>query len=206
MGSNLNSLEQIISAGFTHIYFLCSIIFITLAINMLNWATGSRLFSLGLIPRSLIGLRGIIFSPILHGNFNHFFFNSIPFFVLSFVLLGIDKASYVFITLTINLFECLFVWLFGRSRIHIGASGIVSGYFGFILAMAYFQPTILTFVIAFVMFYYFGAILLGLFPSDDNTSWESHLAGFVAGVLLVYLLKYSTLFKDCLDKFKDLFF
>ena len=203
MGKNFYELEHILSSAFAHIWFLFGIIFITLVINMLNWASGKYLYLLGLRPRNILGLIGIIFSPILHGNFNHLFFNSIPFFVLSLVLLGIDKSLYIFVTLAINLSECLLVWLFGRNRIHIGASGIVSGYFGFILGLAYFQPTVITVIIAFVMFYYFGAILLGLFPSNDNTSWESHLSGFISGVILVYLFKYSIYLQNCFYKFQQ---
>ena len=193
---SLNQFEQIILSAQQHLWLLGSIIFFTLIFNILNWSSGSFLCLLGLRPRSIFGLIGIIFSPFLHGDFNHLFFNSIPFFVLSFVLLGINKELYLFVSFAINLFECLIVWTFARKKIHIGASGIVSGYFGFILGLAYFQPSIITIIIAFVMLYYFGAILLGLFPSDDRTSWESHLAGFVSGLALVYLFKYSVYFQN----------
>jgi membrane associated rhomboid family serine protease len=202
--SILSNLENIVSSSQEYTPFLCEIIIFALIVNVLNWFSGSYLFLFGLRPRKIFGLIGIIFSPVLHGNFNHFFFNSIPFFALSLVLLGISKSLYIFTTFAVNLLECLLVWAFGRDRIHIGASGLVSGYFGFVLGLAYFQPTVVTIILAFIMLYYFGAILLGLFPSDDHTSWESHLSGFVAGIFLVYMLKYSTSFQQLYYEFNQL--
>jgi membrane associated rhomboid family serine protease len=202
MYKSLFQLEQIYLSASTHMIFLCSIIAVTFGINIFNWfIAGSRLNILGLYPRNFFGLIGVLCSPILHGNFNHLFFNSIPFFVLSLILLGFSKSLYIFATLFINVSECLVVWLFGRKKIHIGASGLVSGYLGFVLGLAYVEPGLITFVIAFFMIYYFGAILLGLFPTNDRTSWESHLAGFLSGIGLVYLFKYSNWFQKYFYEF-----
>jgi membrane associated rhomboid family serine protease len=157
-------------------------------VNIVNWFLGSPLNFLGIYPRSFWGLVGIIFAPILHGNFNHLFFNSIPLFVLGMFILMLGQKLFIAVTITLAVTEGLLVWIFGRKAIHIGASGVIAGYFGFILALAYFYPTMISLILGFVTLYYFGSILLGIFPSSQLISWESHLAGLASGVILAYVL------------------
>ena len=82
----------------------------------------------------------------------------------------------------------LLVWLFGRRGNHIGASGVISGYFAFVLAQAIDRPSVTTLFVGGIALYYFGGILLSLFPSEERVSWEGHLFGFLAGVLAVFIL------------------
>lgn len=152
------------------------------AVNIVNWMTGSRLNWLGIYPRHWIGLLGIFFSPFLHQNFTHLFFNSIPLFALGLAILAKGLPIFIEVTLVVVILGGFLVWLFGRSAIHIGASGLVSGYFGFILVTAYSNPSFTSFLLALIVAYYFGGIFLGLFPEEEKVSWESHLFGFLAGV------------------------
>lgn len=156
--------------------------------NIVNWLIGSRLNILGLYPRSAFGLVGIIFAPFLHGNFNHLFFNSIPFFVLGMFILALGQDVFIAVSVMIALIQGILVWLFGRKYLHIGASGVISGYFGFVLGLAYFYPTVISLVLGFVALYYFGSIIGGILPTSDLISWESHLAGLVAGIIVMYLM------------------
>jgi membrane associated rhomboid family serine protease len=161
------------------------------AVNIFNWLTGSRLNVLGIYPRHAFGLIGILCSPFLHQNFNHLFFNTIPLFVLALAIMANNGAAhFLIITAIIMGISGLAVWLFGRKGIHIGASGVISGYFGFILMEAFTSPSITTVLLAIMAIYYFGGILLGLFPQDKMTSWEYHLFGFASGVLCAYYLPY----------------
>ncbi len=172
------------------------------AFNILNWLLRSPLNSLGIRPRNAFGLIGIIFAPVLHGNFNHLFFNTIPFFVLGMFLLALGQNTFIVVSVCIALGQGFLIWLFGRKAIHIGASGVISGYFGFILTLAYFQPTLISLVLAVITLYYFGSILFGIFPTEGLVSWESHLAGLVVGIGLAYLLytnpQYQTLLTSLL--------
>jgi len=155
-------------------------------INILNWITGSKLRMFGIYPRHFWGLIGIFISPFIHQNFNHLFFNSIPLFVLGLILLARSPDIFLEVTLGVILLGGLLVWLFGRLALHIGASGVVSGYFGYILATAYFEPSFTTAVIAALVIYYFGSIFLGIFPQEDKISWESHLFGFLSGIACAF--------------------
>lgn len=157
-------------------------------INMINWTIfRSKLNVLGIYPRHLWGLVGIVFAPILHYDFNHLFFNSIPLFVLGLVILTQDVQTFYWVTLVIVVLEGFAVWLVGRNAIHIGASGLISGYFGYILVAAYLQPGVITILVAALVIYYFGSIFLGIFPQEEKISWESHLLGFLAGIAAAFL-------------------
>lgn len=159
------------------------------AINILNWITGSRLsYYFALVPRTLSGLIGIPFSPIFHAGFTHLFFNSIPLFILGLALLGREGVvAFCWITTVITLLGGIGVWLVARTGRHIGASGVISGYFGYILMTAYKDTSVVSVLLAILAIYYFGGILLGLLPRDKQISWEAHLFGFLAGIACVYL-------------------
>ncbi len=157
-------------------------------INILNWITGSRLNVLGIYPRHLTGLAGILFSPILHQNFNHLFFNTIPLFALGLLILAQGLNIFLTVTVLVTIIGGLLVWIAGRRAIHLGASGLVSGYFGFLLATAYVQPSLSSLVLAVLVGYYFAGIFLGLFPQEEKISWESHLFGFIGGIASAYYL------------------
>lgn len=164
---------------------MLQLLLILWSINLVNWLIlRSRLCVLGIIPRCLPGLVGIIFSPLLHADFNHLFFNSIPLFVLGLFILALGSKLAITLTIYLAVTEGLLVWLFARDAIHIGASGVISGYFGFILALAYSNPTVITIVLGFVALYYFGSIIIGLFPSSKKVSWEAHVFGFVPGLII----------------------
>jgi membrane associated rhomboid family serine protease len=158
-------------------------------INILNWVTGSKLNILGIYPRHLIGLVGIVFSPILHQNFTHLFFNTIPLFALGLIILARGLNIFLTVTIIVTVIGGLLVWIAGRRAIHLGASGVVSGYFGFLLATAYTHPSLSSLVLAVLVGYYFGGIFLGLFPQEDKVSWESHLFGFLGGIASAYYLQ-----------------
>lgn len=158
------------------------------AFNLFNWAIGSKLNILGIIPRKTHSLPGIIFSPLLHADFTHLLFNTLPFFALSLFILSVGVTQYIQVTLIIWVVQGILVWLMGRRGNHIGASGVISGYFAFVLAQAIDRPSVTTLFVGGIALYYFGGILLSLFPSEERVSWEGHLFGFLAGILSVFLL------------------
>lgn len=170
-----------------NLVFLSPVIIILWLIQLFNWALSYRLNIMGIYPRTPQGLVGIVFSPFLHGSFNHVFFNSMILFVLAnFVLLG-GRTAFYQVSITIFLLGGFAVWLFARKAIHIGASGIVMGYLGYLLANSYYHTSSLTLILAFACIYFFGSLLAGLFPSSEGVSWEGHVFGFLAGILSIYI-------------------
>lgn len=170
--------------------YILIILAILWGIHFVNYLTGYRLNYFGIYPRHPIGLIGIFFAPFLHGNFNHIFFNSIPLAILAcFVLLN-GLHHFLIISALIIILCGTATWLFGRKNIHIGASGVIMGYLGYCLMMAYYNPSVISVGIGLVCLYYFGSLLFSIFPSDVKTSWEGHLFGFIAGILTVYLVPF----------------
>ncbi len=160
------------------------------AFNILNWYTGSKLNRLGIRPRRAFGLVGIIFAPILHGNFTHLLFNTVPLFCLGIFVMTLGVQYFYWSTIIICVLSGFTVWLIGRRGVHIGASALIAGYFGFVVASAYIQPTFTTFFCAGVALYYFGGILFSLLPTEETTSWEGHLSGFLAGIIAMVVCVY----------------
>jgi len=159
-------------------------------LQLLNWLVGYRLNLLGIYPRSWHGFIGIAFSPFLHGDFNHLFFNSLPLFVLACFVLLQGWAVFFTVSLIIILLSGFAVWLLGRPALHVGASSLIMGYWSYLMINAYHQPTLVTVMLGIVCFYYIGAaLILNLFPRQQ-TSWEGHIFGFAAGIAAAYLYPY----------------
>lgn len=181
-----NLLQIIIVTIQDNFGLLMAILFGLWALQILNRLMGYRLNYLGIIPRSARGLFGIFFSPLLHGNATHLFLNSIPLLVLScFVLVG-GQELFWRVSLSIILISGSLIWLLGRKAIHIGASSLVMGYWGYLLINAYQHPSLMAIVLALVCLYYFGGLFFGLFPSREQVSWEGHLFGCIAGIITNY--------------------
>ena len=142
----------------------------------------------GIIPRHLFGIQGIIFAPLLHANFNHLFFNSIPLAVLSNSILINGLHYFLTITLLITLMSGTAIWLFAKPGLHIGASALITGYWGFLVINMYHSNSLATLILGLISLYYFAGIFLGIFPSEKGVSWEGHLFGFLAGLITSYLL------------------
>ncbi|PZO60393.1 MAG: rhomboid family intramembrane serine protease [Phormidesmis priestleyi] len=144
---------------------------------------------LGIRPRSLIGLLGIVFSPLLHRDIGHLIANTVPFLVLGWLVLLQSRfengGDFYVITAIIVLIGGFGTWLLGRDAIHIGASGLIFGYIGFLLAQGYVGPTALTLGLALIVFMLYGSQLWGMIPSasEERISWEGHLFGFVGGIV-----------------------
>ena len=145
---------------------------------------------LGLLPQTLSGLRGILFSPLLHGDWAHLSANTVPLFVLTaglFYYYG-KKATTIFILCW--LVTGLWVWIFAKDTgIHIGASGVVYALatFHFTSGLLRREPRMMAFSLLVVFLY--GGLVWGIIPDffpEKNISWESHLLGGVAGILIAF--------------------
>jgi membrane associated rhomboid family serine protease len=136
----------------------------------------------GIFPRSQAGLVGILTAPFLHADFDHLISNSAPLLVLgALILLGGMKQFLIVVQLVI-LIAGAGTWLFGSPNSHhIGASGIVFGFIGFLLFRSFFDRRVSSFVLtAIVAFLYGGAIGLAVLP-EEGISWSGHIFGFIGG-------------------------
>ena len=166
---------------------LASIVLLLFAVWIINLLLGGRLLYLGILPRHPIGLLGIIFSPFLHANFNHLFYNLLPLLVLSDFILVQGLDLYLIVTVAITILSGFLVWCFGKKGLHVGASGLITGYWGWLVMNMYQGGSLLTIILGVISVYYFAAIFFGIFPSDKGVSWEGHLFGLVAGVVVSFI-------------------
>jgi membrane associated rhomboid family serine protease len=136
----------------------------------------------GIIPRTLRGLEGIVFSPLLHGNMHHLLANSVPLFVLLVILLS-NPNYHPYRTLTlIWIASGAGTWLIGRGgSIHIGASSIVFGLASFLIVAGFTMKSWRSATIAILVFLFYGGIFYGALPQAGPISWEGHLCGAIAG-------------------------
>lgn len=182
------SLALILSQTKANWHILAKIIAIPWLVYFLNFFLNHRLLYLGIIPRHLIGLPGIIFAPVLHSDFNHLFFNTIPLLVLSNFILINGLNYFLMVTLYITCLSGFLIWCFAKPGIHIGASALITGYWGLLVSGIYQQGTLTAFILGGLSLYYFAGIFLGLFPSKKGVSWEGHVFGLIAGLSVNYVL------------------
>ena len=154
----------------------------------INIFLGQRLLYLGIHPRQLIGLPGILFCPLLHANFNHLFFNTIPLVVLSNFLLINGISYYLIVTLFITLISGFLIWCFAKPGIHVGASALITGYWALLVSNIYQEGSVTAVILGGISLYYFAGLFLGIFPRERGVSWEGHLFGLMAGLAVSYLL------------------
>lgn len=148
------------------------------------------LYVLGTRPRRIRGLPGILFSPLVHVNFNHIFFNSIPLVVLSNFILINGVYYYLVVTLLITLLCGIGVWCFAKPVTHVGASGVITGYWSFLVLNSYQTGGVTSWILGLLSVYYFAGLFLGIFPQAKGVSWESHFFGLLAGIATCYLLQW----------------
>ncbi len=142
----------------------------------------------GLVPRHFRGLVGIVAMPFLHGNFGHLLGNSIP-LVVTLMLLAGSRANSKVIVVLIILLSGAGLWLFGRTALHIGASGLVFGLISFHLFAGYFEHRLRSVAIALVVgFLYASTLFQGVLPLQKGISWDGHLMGVIAGALVALLM------------------
>ncbi len=143
----------------------------------------------GIQPRTFIGLRGILISPFLHGGLAHLAANTLPFLVLGWLVMLRKTSDFFAVTLITMIVSGLGVWSIGGSNtIHIGASGLVFGYLGFLLMRGFFERSFQAIVIAVTVGVLYGGLIWGILPSRLGISWQSHLFGFIGGTIAARIL------------------
>lgn len=140
-------------------------------------------------PREMMGLAGIPLAPFLHGSMSHVAANTLPLVLLGWLVMLRSLREFFLVTLIVTLVGGLGVWVLASTNsVHLGASGLVFGYFGYLVFRAYFERSLVSLMVAAVVVLMYGGVLWGLLPSQKEISWEGHLFGFLAGVLAARVL------------------
>lgn len=164
------------------------IVGVVVCVHVINTVLfNKKLNNLGIYPRRAAGLPGIGFSPFLHGDFNHLFFNCIPLFLFINLILAQGTEIFVYVSVFIIVVAGSLTWAFGRTAIHVGASGVIMGYWAYLIINSYFNPSMEAVIVAIITVYYFGGLFMSLVSAEKGTSLEGHLFGAFAGALAAYI-------------------
>lgn len=149
---------------------------------------GGQLDQYGILPRHIIGLRGILWSPFLHGNLAHLIANTGPFLILGWLVMVQETTDFFWVTAITMLVAGGGVWLFGAPAYHIGASSLIFGYLGFLLFRGLFERNLGSIALSLVVGFIYGGLIWGVLPGQPGISWEGHLFGLIGGVLAARFL------------------
>lgn len=149
----------------------------------------TNFIKLGMYPRHVKGLIGILTSPLIHANFGHLIGNSTSFLILATTLFFFYRKM-AFRIFVLNYFlSGIFLWFGGREAWHIGASGIIYGLAAFLLFSGLFRKDIRLLTISLIVIFLYGSLFWGLFPLDEKISWEGHLMGATSGTILSFIFQ-----------------
>ena len=153
----------------------------------------------GIDPMHLKGLQGILFSPFIHGSFEHLYHNSVPLLVLGWALFYFYHRISWKVFFMIWLFSGIGTWIFGRPSYHIGASGVIYGLFAFLFFSGVFRKNIRLMALSMLVIFLYGSMVWGVFPGfspEKNISWEGHSAGAIAGFALALVFRKEKAFEE----------
>lgn len=182
------------NAGKTNVYnavqFSSYLIILLWFIHVLKVAHVFSFGNYGLLPRDTDGLIGIITSPLIHGNYQHLLSNSVPLFVLTFMLVLFYRKVAFQAMILIYFLTGLAVWAFARGNVmHIGASGVVYGLVSFVFWTGIFRRNIKSIILALIVTLLYSGYFIGVLPNQPGISWESHLFGGLVGIMVAYWMK-----------------
>jgi membrane associated rhomboid family serine protease len=153
-------------------------------IQIVNAAHHQSLDRFGLRPRRVDGLWGVLTEPFLHASYGHLFSNTVPLILIGWALLLSGVRVWLIVSGLVIAIGGLATWLVAPSGVIVGASGLIFGWLGYLIARAYFSRKLKWIVIAVMMLVFFGTLLANLLPSyDSNVSWQAHVCGFAAGIV-----------------------
>ena len=138
----------------------------------------------GVFPRKFSGLKGILFSPLIHGDWKHLLDNSLPAFFLSLALFYFYRDIAYRIWFLIYLIGGILLWGVGRQAYHIGASGLIYGLAAFLFLSGIIRRVRTLTAISLLVVFLYGSMVWGLFPFDFDVSFEAHITVAVSGILL----------------------
>ncbi|MDP6451929.1 MAG: rhomboid family intramembrane serine protease [SAR202 cluster bacterium] len=167
---------------------LAGFIAIIWGVEVANTLVDHRFSEFGIVPRTTEGLRGILLWPFLHAGFGHVISNTLPMAVLGGVIAIQGGRTLLKVSVIVALVSGVGVWAVARNGIHVGASGLVFGYFGYLVARGWYQRSFSSIVVAILVVFFYGGLIFGIVPSFGFVSWEGHLFGLLAGILAAKII------------------
>jgi len=176
--------------GFRYaLLFTAAFVLLLWLFELLDVSFGLNLSRLGVYPREVQGLWGILTGPLIHGTWMHLLSNSFALLVLGTVLLYGYPRSALPVLVLIYLGSGIGVWLFARDSYHFGASGLTHGLMFFIFVSGILRRDKLSIALSMIVFFLYGGMVWTIFPTEPGVSFESHFFGAVMGVLAAFVFR-----------------
>ena len=177
---NTTDKKKILSILFIPLLFLLmmwlvKIIEINFQINFVRY---------GVFPKTIDGLKGVLFSPFIHKDFTHLINNSYPIIILGGMLFAIYHKIATQLFIWLYFISGFLLWVIGRPSFHIGASGLIYALASFLLVSGIIRKNPRLTAVSMLVIFLYGSMIWGLLPTKEPISWEGHLAGFIAGILV----------------------
>lgn len=173
-------ISAVIPVIFLIICWLIKLTELSLDINLSNYS---------IYPRHWKSLWGIFLMPLLHGDLGHLAANSITFFVLGTGIFYFYREIALKIWGYSWVFTGILTWIIGRESYHIGASGLIYAFAGFLFLSGILRNNLRLMAISLLIVFLYGGMVWGVFPTDTNVSWEGHLSGLIVGFVLAYIYR-----------------
>lgn len=170
------------------LFFVAGLLVVMWVVGIANIPLEYKLSEFGIIPRTINGLVGVPLSPFLHASFNHLLVNTLPVAFLGTLVAIQGKRTFLSATLFITVVGGGALWVVGRHGTHVGASGLIFGYFGYLVGRAWYDRSLSSILVAMVMVVVYGGVVFGVLPNMSDVSWEGHLTGLIAGVLAARMM------------------
>lgn len=158
-------------------------------VKIMEWLFDISFVTFGIVPRSWEHIHGIIFAPFIHSNWEHLWANSLPFFVLSWALFFFYRTIATQTFLLIYCFSGILLWITGRDSYHIGMSGIIYALASFLMVSGLIKSNYRLTALSLIVVFIYGSLFWGLFPIEQQVSWEGHLSGALVGFLLAFFFR-----------------
>ena len=149
-----------------------------------NTVLGGALLHFGIIPRTASGLTGILVAPFLHASLSHLIANTIPFLIFGWLVMLRDRKHFLTVTLFAMLGSGILAWTLGApGSVHVGASGVIFGYLGFLLLSGWYTRSFASILISVGVAALWGGTVMQVLPGTPGISWQGHLGGLIGGIL-----------------------
>jgi membrane associated rhomboid family serine protease len=170
---------------------MCAFVPVLFAIEVVDMQLDHQLdWTGGIKPRVITGLDGVLFAPLLHGSFTHLVANSVPLILMGTFVLADGGRRFLLSTALIALTSGFGVWFFGPSdSVTVGASGVIFGYLGVLLMRGLVERSWWNIAVGLLIALLYGWQLIGVLPMDERISWQSHLFGFIGGLLAAIVFR-----------------
>lgn len=159
------------------------------AVEIADYVLPQDLDRYGIVSHDVNGLRGILIAPFLHAGFGHLMANTVPLAILGFLAALRGLGRFFVASLIIIVVSGLGVWFLSSPGLTVGASGLVFGYFGYVVTRGLFDRHLLDIALGIGVAVLYYSLIWGVLPGQPGISWQGHLFGLVGGVLAAWALR-----------------